>query len=123
MCGQGWCIGSWVGVIDSLSVGLRHLGAWLLCVKKVPSAAVDGAYSKHKRYGGCFISVTGRKPWLGKNLTMAIMIAPTESYKSYDTLASVLKHNFSGYKSILDKSYIIWSDRDKGKYTFMIITR
>lgn len=89
----------------------------------IPSAAVDGAHSKHNRYGGCFISVTGREAWLGKNLTMAIMIAPTESYKSYDTLARVLKHNFSAYKSILDKSYILWSDRDKGKYSFLIITR
>ena len=27
MYGQGWCIGSWLGVIGSLSVGLHHLDA------------------------------------------------------------------------------------------------
>ena len=31
--GQGWCIGSWVGVIDSFSLGLNHLDAWLRLAK------------------------------------------------------------------------------------------
>ena len=26
---QGWCIGSWVGVIDGFSVGLHHVGAFV----------------------------------------------------------------------------------------------
>ena len=34
MYGQRWCIGSWVGVIDSLRVGLHHLDAWLRLAKK-----------------------------------------------------------------------------------------
>ena len=33
--GRGWCIGGWVGVIDNLSVGLRHLGACVQSVEKV----------------------------------------------------------------------------------------
>ena len=32
--GQGWCIGSWVRVIDSFSLGLHHLDAWLRLAKK-----------------------------------------------------------------------------------------
>ena len=34
MCGQRWCIGSWVEVIDSLSVGLCHAGC-VRAAKKV----------------------------------------------------------------------------------------
>ena len=35
----GLRIGGWVGVIDSLRVGLRHLGAYVQAVKKVTSWA------------------------------------------------------------------------------------
>ena len=37
--GQGWCIGSWVGVIDSFSLALHHLDAWLSLAKK--SISID----------------------------------------------------------------------------------
>ena len=30
-----WCIGGWVGVIDSLRVGLRHVGCCMQAVKKL----------------------------------------------------------------------------------------
>ena len=33
MYGQGWCISSWVGLIDSFSVGLHNLDACLHLAK------------------------------------------------------------------------------------------
>ena len=35
VCGQWWCIGGWVGVIESFRVGLCHLGTYVRAVKKV----------------------------------------------------------------------------------------
>ena len=35
MCGQQWCIGSWVGVIGSLNAGLHHAGCVLHFSNKV----------------------------------------------------------------------------------------
>ena len=43
--GQQWCIGSWVEVFDSLSVGLRHVGC-VRAAKKVTALYICNlAYS------------------------------------------------------------------------------
>ena len=47
VCGQWWSIGGWVGVIDSLRVGLDHANAFVHAVKKYSTLKKE-TYIKYK---------------------------------------------------------------------------
>ena len=88
---------------------------WILHSGGIPSASVDGAHSKNHHFKGQFLTVTGRESWLGKNMPFAIMVAPVESSENYTKLANLVKKCKGTNNKVMNQSYMLWSDRNKGK--------
>ena len=97
----------------TLTVVLK-LPVWILESGGIPSAAIDGAHSKHNLYKGVYIALTGRESWLGKNLVIGIMAAPVENTVNYVSFANLVTQCMGSTSNILSESYMLWSDRDKG---------
>ena len=100
-------------VFKTLTVVLK-LPFFILQDGGIPSAAVDGAHSRHLRWKGMFLSLTGRESWQGRNMVIGIMACSVENAANYTQFGRLVQRCLGEKSNVLNETYMLWSDRDKG---------
>ncbi|XRB07221.1 ribonucleoprotein [Pycnococcus provasolii] len=100
------------GVFDKLFVSVVSSDDKELFIKLfLRVVAMDGAHSKHRRYGGTMLilqALTAKK----QTVTLAFALVPSESKESWDFFISLCKR--AGHTWCFKEDNVIFSDRDKG---------